>query len=257
MSNFGINELIEKIISGRLEEEIFTALPAIVEDVSLLATEQSIIVQPAINREYNPDYILQSPLIFKVPVVFPAGGGGVLTFPIQKGDTVLVVFSKRSIDDWLLTDGSKTVTPKRKRVFSLSDAIAIPGLVPIANNHAPNPTDVELKFKGMSIKLTGAGDIDLANGPAGSSTVLDSSGNVTLANGAGSVTLASSGIVTLSNAGGNIVLNVDGSISFGNGASITASGDFASASGKSMNDHVHSQANDNAGDIQQNTSTAI
>lgn len=205
MSDFGLNEIIERVISGRLEREVFTALPGIVIDNSGLNKNQSIVVRPAINKVYNADIILESPLLFKVPVVFPAGGGGSLTFPIKNGDTVLLVFSKRNIDDWLVTDGKEVVTPSRNRVFSLSDAIAIPGLFTEINNTNPSADDVELKFKNMSVKLE-----------------------------------ADTGDMTLSPAEGkSLKIQPSGEVLHHSGAKITDDGDFVTSDGVSLRDHLH------------------
>jgi hypothetical protein len=66
------------------------------------------------------------PVITNVPIVWPGAGGFRLTFPIAVGDTVLLVFSDRSLDLWLEKGGE--VDPKDPRRHTLSDAIAIPGL---------------------------------------------------------------------------------------------------------------------------------
>lgn len=70
--------------------------------------------------------IQQYPLLLKVPVLFPAGGGFVLTFPIAAGDECLVVFNDRELDNWLATGAGST--PTTPRAHSLSDGIAIVGL---------------------------------------------------------------------------------------------------------------------------------
>jgi len=246
MQSFGLNETLENIISGRLEEEIFTALPGIVIDNSKLASEQSIIVRPAINKVYNPDLVFESPLIFKVPVVFPAAGGGMLSFPIQNGDTVLLIFSKRSIDDWLLSDGTKPVTPSRNRVFSLSDAVAIPGLFPIANNMSPDPENVELKLLTQDRK-TVLSSVKLK--PSGAVTI-DAKSDITATSDEGEVSVATTG-------GKSLTLKQSGEVLHHSGAKITDDGDFVTASGISLDDHIHSQPNTTANaTVQGNTGAA-
>ena len=61
-----------------------------------------------------------------VPVMFPRGGGYVLTFPVQKDDECLVVFSDMCIDAWFSLGGIQNQIEKRRH--DLSDAIAILGL---------------------------------------------------------------------------------------------------------------------------------
>ena len=66
-------------------------------------------------------------MVTGVPVVFPMGAFGGVTFPVQVGDTVLLVCSSSSLDAWLAGNGGE-VDPQDDRRHDLSDAIAIPGL---------------------------------------------------------------------------------------------------------------------------------
>ncbi|MBZ5673716.1 MAG: phage baseplate protein [Acidobacteriia bacterium] len=70
--------------------------------------------------------IQEYPLLLVVPVVFPAGGGFTLTFPIAEGDECLVIFNDREIDNWLTTGPGST--PTTSRVHDLSDGMALVGL---------------------------------------------------------------------------------------------------------------------------------
>lgn len=72
------------------------------------------------------------PLLGECPVVVLFGGVDVLTMPIQEGDTCLVLFNDRDIDQWLISgDGS---TPTTARLHDLSDGIAIVGIRPLTNS---------------------------------------------------------------------------------------------------------------------------
>lgn len=62
-----------------------------------------------------------------VPIVFPRGGGWSITWPLSKGDNVLLVFAQRSIDDWWATNGQSKISPVDLRRQDISDAFAIPG----------------------------------------------------------------------------------------------------------------------------------
>ncbi|MGD8188578.1 Gp138 family membrane-puncturing spike protein [Brevibacillus ginsengisoli] len=77
--------------------------------------------QPDMTREWT-----EIPLLQDVPVVFPRGGGYVLTFPISQGDECLVVFADMCIDAWFSVGGIQNQIEMRRH--DLSDAIAIPGL---------------------------------------------------------------------------------------------------------------------------------
>lgn len=68
------------------------------------------------------------PVIADVPIMFPRFGDFFMTMPVAAGDTVLLVFTDRSIDKWLTFGGN--VDPIDLRAHDISDAVAIPGLYP-------------------------------------------------------------------------------------------------------------------------------
>jgi hypothetical protein len=123
------------------------------------ASIQAVKVQPLIRELYEDEEgASQSedlPPIHRVPVVFPGGGGFRVTFPIQVGDIVLLVFADKSIDAWLASGG--TTNPAPGRSHDLADAIAIPGLhnfkTPRAN--APDDTMSVGSDTGATIEFTG------------------------------------------------------------------------------------------------------
>ena len=95
------------------------------------ATKQEVVVQVAFTQVTSiaPDgtqTLAAYPLLLNVPVIFPAGGGFTLTFPIAAGDECLVVFNDRQIDNWLVSGPG--LPPTVGRVHDLSDGIAIVGL---------------------------------------------------------------------------------------------------------------------------------
>ena len=55
----------------------------------------------------------------------------------------------------------------------------------------------------------------------------------------GGLNLAKDSTLTLTQDAGDTVFSPDGSVAFANGATITAAGDYISATGKSLNLHVH------------------
>jgi hypothetical protein len=270
------SDVVKRIVSEYASQHMNTSVPARVISVENFAKDQTVDVLPIINDTFADGTVLELPPILDVPVQFPSAGGGLLSFPVVVNDIVLLVFSKKSIDEWMASRDTDlgTFTPTDKRTYHLNDAIAIPGIYARKTNLSPNPTDVEMKFKGMSFKLEATGDMSLTNGPASSSVVLASSGDVTLTNSggsatlansgaitltnsSGSVTLADTGLITLANASGSIVLNLDGSVAFGNGAAISAAGELTNASGISLGGHIHTQGNDNAGDVQAAISAGV
>lgn len=66
------------------------------------------------------------PLLLRVPVQFPSGGGFTLTFPIAAGDECIILFNDRELDNWLINGPG--FAPTSGRVHDLSDGIAIVGV---------------------------------------------------------------------------------------------------------------------------------
>lgn len=112
------------------QKEIWTSLPGIVESFDHVA--ETLVVRPALqipltNDDGSVEYVTM-PLLLDVPVIFPSGGGFTLTFPIEKGDEVLVVFASRCIDTWWAAGGASNHLGEM-RLHDLSDGFAIPGPV--------------------------------------------------------------------------------------------------------------------------------
>lgn len=120
------------IIKAALENKlagVHVALPARIEKYD--AAKQQANVKPLIKYEYQDGTADSLPVINNVPIVWPGSTKGVLSFPITAGDTVLLVFSERSLDVWKSKGGE--VEPLDRRKHDISDAIAIPGLFSFAN----------------------------------------------------------------------------------------------------------------------------
>lgn len=77
------------------------------------------------NGIYKTSYI-DYPLLLDVPVVILGGGQAQITFPIAAGDTCLILFNDRDIDNWFQ---SGQVGPlASSRLHSFADGIALVGL---------------------------------------------------------------------------------------------------------------------------------
>lgn len=143
-----------------LQTQLFTQLPAVVTDVSQYQSQNIISVKPVIDFMFSDGQVSECPEIFNVPVINPSAGGGLLSFPIQVGDTVLVEFSMRSIETWLESSG-ESVTEPTMRTHDMSDGMAIIGLYTKSSHLSPDPKDVVLKFKDNSIRLKDDGNVEI------------------------------------------------------------------------------------------------
>jgi hypothetical protein len=112
----------------RRQGELHTALPGRVESYD--AEKQVADVQPLVQAlalaEDGTRSAVSLPVLPAVPVVFPGGGGYRATYPLAKGDTVLLVFAEASLDAWQPRGG--VVAPPDTRRHHLADCVAIAGL---------------------------------------------------------------------------------------------------------------------------------
>jgi hypothetical protein len=129
--------------------------------VSYDFTTQKASVQPTVNKKWTDGTTSEMPIINEVPVIFPSAGGASVSFPVLAGDTCLLVVCERSITEWLLSGG--LATPLDPRKLDLTDAVAIPGLIPF-NGQFPNRTnntDFLIEYAGASITITELGAIKI------------------------------------------------------------------------------------------------
>jgi hypothetical protein len=137
-------DYITKLFTNKLKD-LHTALPGRVEAYDKATQKANI--KPLIKSDYFDDQdvrIIESlPVITNVPVVFPGAGDFRITFPINKGDTVLIIFSEGSLDKWLSKGGE--VDPAIYSRHELTDAIAIPGLRDFVNTTASHETAMVLE----------------------------------------------------------------------------------------------------------------
>lgn len=120
-----LNAFVAAAASG-----LHVAMPGRVESYD--PVKQRVHVQPVIRRGFTEEdgsrSTEQLPIVPDVPVVFPGSGPYSISWPIAKGDIVLLVFADQSLDRWLAL--GEIVDPQDDRNHTLSDAIAIPGLRP-------------------------------------------------------------------------------------------------------------------------------
>jgi len=112
-----LSQLLQHAVETRLLD-VHTALIARVERYD--AKKQLVDAQPVLKRrlkfEDGQTTHEKFPLILDVPVLFPRASGYFISFPIQKGDFVQLIFNEES------DDGIR---------HSLNRAIAIPGVYPL------------------------------------------------------------------------------------------------------------------------------
>lgn len=203
-----IRDIFERFFDGYARENLYTSLPARIVSVKNYSRTQTIDVTPSIARLKTSGQSVSNDdiIIYEVPVVSPAGGGALMSFPLKEGDLVWLNFSMRNLEDWQNSDGNADVIPSDSRHYNMSDAIAFPCIYTSTTNLNPSANNVELKFKDNHIVLTPDMVITITNG---NSTInMDSSGEVLINNNSGSIKLESSGEITLTPAS-KVIVNGD------------------------------------------------
>jgi hypothetical protein len=150
-------ELLNIIIANKIAD-MHICIPGKILEYDY--TKQRAKVQPSLNQKYNDGEVVKLPAIFNVPVIHPASGGASITFPVNIGDKVLLVFSERSLEEWL--QNGNQVTPDDPRQNSLTDAVAHIGLRDFGTvSPAANNTDLLVKYDGSEVKLKPSGVIEI------------------------------------------------------------------------------------------------
>lgn len=118
--------------------DMHTAIPGIVRKYD--AENQTADVEPALLRvvpaadsseEEDPRERL--PVLPAVPIAWPRAGGFFLHFPIDVGDSVLLVFCESDINAWRAS--GRVSDPGVFERHVLSGAVAVPGLYPRTNTN--------------------------------------------------------------------------------------------------------------------------
>lgn len=104
------------------------------------------------------------PPLIDVPLLFMQTADFAITTPVKPGDECLLIFSSRDIDNW--NETGRSMEPRTRRKFNLSDAFALPmarSKLNIIENY--NPDDIEIRNKSNESKvvLKNNGDILLKN----------------------------------------------------------------------------------------------
>jgi len=176
LNNYSIANAI-KVLTRHLIGQVHTSIPARIEKYD--KKTQKADVKPMLKKTYQDGEEVEYPIIPNVPLVMPRTASSGVILPVSKGDTVLLVFSERSIDGWLST-GDLSSTPADQR-FDLSDAIGIVGLFPFTETSQASGDDVEVFFGDAKITLKKDKEILLENGKG--TIQLSSNGQININNG--------------------------------------------------------------------------
>jgi hypothetical protein len=108
-----------------ITDAMHVSMPAVIQKYD--PATQLCEVQPTVRLPISDGDPIKLPVISNVPFLFPTGGGFTIVWTPLPGDEVQLLCSSHAIDDWLVTGNSDQV-PTSPRRFSITDAVAIPGI---------------------------------------------------------------------------------------------------------------------------------
>lgn len=144
-------EVVKALIEARLVDA-HTTLPARV--VSYDKNTRTASVQPIVRapqRRETGTKLEALPVLSRVPVMFQCTSRNGISFPIESGDLVWVMFSEHSLAGVLISDGDVS-DPKSPARFSLQGAVCIPGFHTLSAV-SDQSDDNAMVVHGDSIKL--------------------------------------------------------------------------------------------------------
>lgn len=150
-------------------DELHTAMPARVERYD--PARQEVDVKPLIKDAWPDEEAtmgirpVEYPVIPGVPVLFPGAGAFRITWPINRGDGVLLVFSEVALDIWKNSLANTIVDPQAYWRHHIADAMALPGLNPFTRPWTgASTTEMTIGVDGGLQIHIGPGGIDLGGG---------------------------------------------------------------------------------------------
>ena len=255
-----LSSLVEMIMSDRINS-IHAGLPARIvkyDPQTQKATVQPIIQYKDRSSGNDPEGLKDRPVIQNVPVIHPSAGTAIVSFPVAVGDIVALMFCSASIDNFLISDGSKQIDPQDYRQFHTDDCYAVLGLYPFSKALGSHPSDLEVRMNSgkaneCKVALKPNGDVVVTT-PA--KFIVNAESNVEINTSAdalvnvsgnaeikvdGSTTLTSNGTTVNSETtiNGNTTINGDVTLNGNQNTSGTSTASDHISGGKSGKSHTH------------------
>lgn len=112
-------------------------------------------VKPALQYHVADGRIIDYPVITGVPVFMPRAGNAQITYPVKAGDSCLLVFSERSLDEWIGKGDADNHDPRQ---YDLTDAMAFVGMCPA---QSISDTNVELINGSTLVSVAPDGNVNI------------------------------------------------------------------------------------------------
>ena len=155
-----------------VRDEVWTAMPATV--TAVYPDRQTVDCKPAIKNPLFADdgtpTFEELPGLSDIPLGVLRGGGFFVWIPVIPGDSVILLFSKLSMDTWRSGSGEGPVAPSWVGKLGFGSAIAVPLVAPDASFFTDIATDplkiiigkdgspAQVKLSATDIELGGSTD---------------------------------------------------------------------------------------------------
>lgn len=147
-------EVVRRALESRLGD-VFTTLPGRIQtyDTATQTADVALVVRRPLPTGEESDPVYEEvPVLPNVPILFPRGSGGAyaITWPLQAGDHVLVIFTTWSFASWRRT--GETSDPGDLRPHHPGNAVAYPAMAP--NDQALSQAAIPaLVIEGTEIRI--------------------------------------------------------------------------------------------------------
>lgn len=166
---YGLSEFIQDGIEY-YTRQMYTSIPGVIVTVRQSLHEMTVDVQPMVSYVTEDGESVDRPVVLNVPIKFPTSKKSGMTFPVEPGDPVLLVYSMRNTDSWKRQDGVQSAIPTDNRKFDKKDCFALPGVFPFSqspNNPAKHTHPHDSKDTVMYSNLGNGNEVEVRLKPDG------------------------------------------------------------------------------------------
>ncbi|MCK4789141.1 MAG: hypothetical protein KAV87_35695 [Desulfobacteraceae bacterium] len=148
-----MSNLLNEAIAGLLKNT-FCAMPGVIESYNAEETTAEIWIKSKRIIDEESGQNIDYPKLVDVPILQLTGGTGGINLPIVVGDSCLVLFGDRDIDNWFVTGAAEI--PNTRRFHSIADGFALVGFRPLTNQVTrPDYLAASLYKDGTQISVKG------------------------------------------------------------------------------------------------------
>lgn len=166
---YGLSEFVQDGIEYHTRQ-MHTSMPGVVVTVRQSLHQMTVDVQPMVSFMTEDGESVDRPVVLNVPIHFPTSKKSGMTFPVEPGDPVMLVYSMRNMDSWKRQDGTQSAIPTDNRKFDKKDCIAIPGVFPFSqspNDPGKHSYDHDSKDTVMYSNLGDGNEVEVRLKPDG------------------------------------------------------------------------------------------